>query len=74
MSTLAASIVTETNASPEFFAQIETQVDLDASCLSGQPLKPVGWSPTVTAASCGGRCRLGVAQQSMHCSGRLRTL
>jgi hypothetical protein len=31
VSTLARSLVTETNVSPVFFAQIQTQVDLDAS-------------------------------------------
>jgi hypothetical protein len=31
VSTLARSIVTETNVSPVFFDQIQTQVDLDAS-------------------------------------------
>jgi hypothetical protein len=46
-----ASLVTETNLSPVFFAQIQTHVDLDASPLQVSGLSSVSRSPTATFAA-----------------------
>jgi hypothetical protein len=46
-----ASIVTETNVSPVFFAANQTQVDLDARAFRVSGLSSVGRSPTVTVAA-----------------------
>lgn len=40
--TLVRSIVTETNASPEFFAQNQTHVDLDAALTQVSSLIQIG--------------------------------
>ncbi|HEY2099784.1 MAG TPA: hypothetical protein VGH72_25195, partial [Pseudonocardia sp.] len=46
-----APIVTETNVSPVFFDEIQTQVDLDAPRPSGQRSESIGRSPNVTVAA-----------------------
>ena len=48
---LARPFVTETNVSPVFFDQIQTQVDLDASRPSAQRHESISRSPTVTLAA-----------------------